>query len=485
MSFWQEQADGIPQNVTTLSISWLNGRVWAKGIHRGTVTGTWETTLPADGEPDFAKLIQEAVKQTHYDGTTVSLLLANPNLAQNLVEVPPVTGSGLHKIIQREAQQQKLFQGEAAWTFQPALTVKELPRVILQLLPKTLLDRLVQDGLDNGLYLNAVVPVSAVLHGQMARLGLKEGEVALLAAETGGTTTVVVAQADGQLLLVRTLLGNWNENAERLALDLKRTLSFITQQYELNVNGGVWLFGPGAEQQAPVLQRLLDLPVAASPVAAAPDYWTDEAAKLRPAGCPNFIGLDLQKAPQRKIFARVIAVNTALLVLGSLTVAVMLHVLAQQAVTNTEFLRKRANQLQEQRQELTQRNSEYDGKRQIVQSILEDRQPPVPAWFLGYLGEALPDELVLTNLQVAWATNVWQVSLAGQLQPDNAPTNLPHAVGVLADRLAKGPFHLVIAQRSDRPEPGATNAPPLPHFGNKGAAKGPSEIRFSISGVMQ
>ena len=496
MPIWKSGESKIPQNVTTLSISWLNNQFAARSIHRGKVTGAWETTLAADSETDFAALIREAVQKTSYHGTTVSMLLANIRLAQQLVEVPPVAGGDLIKVIQREAQQQQFFSGEAAWTFQTSLTVKDVKRVILHLLPKTLLNQFIHACRQNGLDLTSLVPVSAVLHQQLTLLPLNKGDVALLAAETGGCTTVVVGRADGQLLLVRTLLGNWNDNVERLAVDLKRTMSFITQQYDLTINTGVWMFGPGVEQQAPILQRFLEHPVVVSPVEFRPDYWTIEAVKLRPATTPNFIAPELQKAPQRRKFAVVVVIGTAVIVLASLVVAVLLHFAAQQVAANNGALRKRITELQSEREDVEQRNAEIAGKQQLIKRTAEDRHPPVPAWLLAYLSEAVPGNLVVTSLNVKWLNDSWALHLAGTFQasvPGSTPASPhpaaastpPEAVGLLADRLANGPFHLLILQRSDHPEaaggksslpagwPVTPNSPPL------------EENQFSIDGVMR
>jgi len=473
---------GIPANLTTLSVSWLNNQFVAKAIHHGVVEGTWERVTEAEAAADFGDLIREAVQQTHYHGATVSLLLANSRLAQQLVDVPPVTGGDLKKVIQREAQQQKLFSGEAVWTFQSSLTVKGVQWVILHLFPKTSLDRLVQGCRQNGLHLNSVVPVSAVLHQQLTQLPLDKDDVALLAAETGGCTTIVVGRADGQLLLVRTLLDNWNEHAERLALDLKRTISFVTRQYGLALNRGVWVFGPGAAQRAQALQEQIETPVTVSPVEYQPAYWAIEAAKLRPAISPNFIGLELQQAPQRRIFARVVAAGTALIVLASVTVAILLQLLARQQTANVEILRHRAEQLQTQRQKLERRNLELAGKEQLVKLVLEDRHPPVPAWLLGYLSEAVPADLVVTNLHVKMEGDSWRLNLVGTLQAvgrEPAPATHTNAVGVLADRLANGPFHLTILNRSDHGEP-ATERAGLP-----GSGPVTTENQFLIGGVMQ
>lgn len=484
--------DRISSHVTTLSVSWLHQQFTALAMHHGVVEGKWERAANLENLTDLAGLIREAVQQTNYHGSTVSLVLAHSRLAQQLIEVPPVKGANLLKVIQREAQQQQLFSGEAAWTFQNSLAAKGVQRVILHLLPRTLLDRLILACQQNGLHLNSVTPVSAVLQRQLSRLPLNKGEVALLAAETGGFTTVVAGRADGQVLLVRTLLTNWNsqrhedENLERVSLDLKRTLSYVTQQFGLEINRQIWIFGPDAAQQAQVLQPLIGTPVAASPVEFQPSYWANESAKLRPDADPNFIGLKLQKAPQRRIFAQIVAAGTAVILAAALVAAFVLHRLAREEAADTQVLRERAGQLQNQRQTLTQRNTELEGKAQLIKLVLDGQHPPAPAWMLGYLSEVVPAELVVTNFQVKWDADVWKLHLAGTLQATGrqpAPTALADAVGTLADRLATGPFHVAIQKRSDRVEPGHDLAALL---GGSSPAVAPGVTnQFLIEGVMR
>ena len=101
----------IPANVSTLSVSWLNSQFKAIAVQRGVVEGTWECPGEIEGTGNFEALLREAVQKTGYRGQTVSLLLAHPRLAQQLVDVPPVRGSALDKVVQRQAQQQKMFDG--------------------------------------------------------------------------------------------------------------------------------------------------------------------------------------------------------------------------------------------------------------------------------------------------------------------------------------------------------------------------------------
>src|SRR5262249_17252736 len=162
--------NAIPAHLTTLSVSWLNNQFKAVSVHRGAVESTWERPGETDGVPNFENFIREAVQQTGYRGQTVSLLLSHPRLVQQLVDVPPVKGAALQKVIQRQAQQQKVFSGEAAWASQISPAGKGIQRVVLHLFPRLLLNQLIQGCKRNGLHLTAVLPPSAVLHHQLTQL---------------------------------------------------------------------------------------------------------------------------------------------------------------------------------------------------------------------------------------------------------------------------------------------------------------------------
>ncbi len=435
----------IRRHLTTLSVSWLNGQFKAVAVHRGAVEGTWEHPGDIEGAGQFEGLIREAVTETNYHGQTVSLLLAHPRLVQQLVDLPPVKGPTLQKLIRRQVQQQKLFPGEAAWAWQSSVPAKGGQRVILHLFPKPMLDQLVQGCQRNGLDLISVVPVSAVLHYQLARLPLEKEEVTLLAAETGGTTSVAAGRGDGQLLLVRTLPNTWNASVERLALDLNRTILFLTQQLGEELNEGMWLFGPGAREQAPALQGQMQLPVAVNPVEYQPFYWATEALKLRLARTPNFLSEQMQKAPQRRVYAKVVGAGALLLVLLAMASSAFALWQARQETANLERLRQSAAQLETRRQQLQQRNTDLSHQQQLVNVVLDRRPSPVPVWFLGYLSEVVPPELVVTNLHLKREDNSWRVQMATVWQgATNQPAlgEVSNVVARLQAQLFSGPFHL-------------------------------------------
>ena len=366
----------IPSHLTTLNVGWLNNRFKAIAVHRGIIEGTWEAAEEVKGPGSFGELIKTAAEKTGYRGQHVALVLAHPRLAQQLVDVPPVKRGALRKILQRQAQQQKIFPGEAAWAYQTCLAGKTIQQVVLHLFPKTMLDQLVAGCQRNGLHLTLVTPASSVLHQQLVQLPLEKGEVGLLAAKTGATTTVVIGRNDGQILLARTLPATWNDGADRLAVDLSRTILFVNQQHGLTVKG-LWLFGEGAQEQCREIQKLVQLPVQLSPVECGPLYWETQALRLRPAQSPNFISVEMRIEPQKRAVARMVGVATALFVMASAAITLYCHRQGEQETRNIAMLQRQTAQFAEQLQKLTQRNAELDRRERVVRVVTGGRIAPI------------------------------------------------------------------------------------------------------------
>ncbi len=457
-------SSAIPANLTTLSVSWLNNQFKAVAVHRGTIDAAWERQGDTDGLDRFDAFIREAVQRTGYRGQTVSLTLAHPRLVQQLVDVPPVKGAALQKVIHRQAQQQKMFTGEAAWASQTSPSGKSTHRIVLHLFPRLLLNHFLQGCKRNGLHLTSVLPPSAVLQQQLAELPLDNDDIGLVAAETGGSTTLVAGRRDGQILLARTLPDSWNLETERLAVDINRTVLFINQQYGVTLNRGLWLFGSGAEEQSDAIQAHVHLPIDLSPVAHDPFYWATEALKLRAELAPNFISREMRQAPQRRVFATVVGAATGLMLAISVLCSAYFLRQARQEQANIATLSKDMARLETRRAELWAIDRELSRKKQIIKLITGDRPPPTPTWLLAYLGEAVPPDLVVTNFHVVRKDDYYTVHLAGTSQPSVQQPAVPpgsNSLAVLKTKLSGAPFYLKIIEE-DAEKPRAQIAPPKP-----------------------
>lgn len=454
----------IPAHVTRLSLSWLNGQFKAIAVSRGAVDGTWERPGQAEDLAEFPALLREAVAQTGYKGTAVSLVLAHPRLAQQLSDAPPATGAALDRFVLRQAQQQKTFEGEAAYAYQFTLGAKGTPGLLLHLFPKALLDQLVDGASQAGLHLVGVHPPTAVLEGQMRQLPLEKDEVAVLCADTGGTITVLVGRGDGQIYLARTLSGGWNQNLGRFAVDLNRTLLFINQQFGVTVTS-VWLFGAGAQERLAEVQPGLQVPVKVSPVGAADYHWATEVLKLPSDETANLISREIKEAPRRRFLARFAVVTVGVVVVACAGATMRLYRVTADTQREVTRLRQEAAGLQSRHQDLQKLDKELLGKQELVKVLGDGRPAPLAGWFLGYLSEVVPKDLVVTNLHVKRDKSLWQFRISGLVQASgtNSPseTVFTNAVTELERRLANGPFHARL-DKGPPPERDKTSQPVLP-----------------------
>jgi len=112
---------------------------------------------------------------------------------------------------------------------------------------------------------------------------------------------------------------------------------------------------------------------------------------------------------------------------------------------------------------------------ELIRVVLDEKLPPMPALFLGYVPEAVPDELLLTELRVARTNDAWFLKMAGAAQPttNSSPaTVFQAATASMTNKLVAGPFHVKI-NRSEM-----SGGPPA-----RGVGKGTNHT-FLIEGVI-
>src|SRR2546427_5014866 len=429
---------------TVLSLSLLNERFSATAVQRGNAAATWDRPEPVTDLADFASVVREAVKQTGYVGTAVTAVLAHQRLAQQLVESPPVKGRNLKLFLQSRVKQLKPFASEAAWSYQPTLPTRNAQATLVHLFPRDVFNQLVNACDQGELKCVRVIPASAILQLELATLPLEPNEVALLAAETGGTTTVVIGRKDGQIYLGRTLSSSWNVHPDRVNVDLNRTLLYVKQQFGAQVSS-VWLFGAGAPAQIAPMKTAFRLPVNLSPVQPSPSYWNEQALKVPVGDTSNLISAEELEAPRRRVFLRVTSVAVGVAALVALITAALVQWWVMKQGKQFLKLQSKVEQLQVRNAALQDREREFLQKKQFVKVVSEEKVPPVPGWFLGYLGDILPEQLLLGQVRLNREEDQWYVELGGTLQPTTkqAPAKvLADAVATLKTNLAQGPFHV-------------------------------------------
>lgn len=438
-------ASHFPRGLTTLGVSWLGAQFDAVALHRGEVAGTWHSPEPCENLERFGELLTRAVQQTGFQGSSIHLVLGHPKLTHQLVDTPDAKGPALKALVQRQVEKLKLFDELATWTFEKAEPTKTSASALVHLLPRAILYRLVGSAEQAGFHLISVIPPTAVLHAQFARLPLDGNKVGLIVAETEGGITIVVARRDGPLLLARSLDASRARGPSALVVDINRTLLFVSQRYGVDVTG-VWLFGPSLVEQIKEFRPQLHVPVEPSPDTHSNDYWALESLRVPADYSPNLVSARQIRAPQRRALLKLTTVLAASAVLAMLAVAAWCHFRAATEKGLLDRLLIDAARLQSQHQSFQQAYLEIASRERFVQSVLDQRPGPVPIWLAAYLGEVTPPNLLITNLHVLRESNTWRVSITGTLQPSSSPStgSLLRSVGDLADKLRSGPFQATV-----------------------------------------
>lgn len=486
---------GMSGGNTQLGVSWLNGHFKAVAARRGQVVATWESPAPVEDLSVLTTLLQKAVEVTGYDGHSVSIVMAHPRLSQQFFEVPQVRGTTLNRLLKRQVEQQKTFEGAAVWALQPTFKVPQSNGMLLHIMPRAVVDQVSKACRTAGLRLQAILPATLTLQNQVQLLGIGKEDTALIASDVGGLGSLVLVRGDGQILLARSLANGWSQDRSRFGLDLSRTVLFVGQQFGVTPVGA-WLLGAGGAAAADAIRSQIKLPIEAMPGDPDPFVWAQTAAQGTGHSRLNLFSREMQEAPQRRILVRVMAIVTALLVINSIATAVYFTSMIQNEQVEVERLRSLSAQLQGTHKDLQRLHMDVLAKQQLLIDLGERRLPPAPTWFLGYLSEALPMELLVTNFHMRNVGSTWHVTLAGGLQPS---TNLQQdiilnaAVSQFSNRLASGPFRFQFTnnpalartpRRGDRPE--GQNVPFADFLRMNAAAATPSRAsRFDLRGSIQ
>jgi hypothetical protein len=433
-----------------LCVSLLGGQFKAVALRKGAFDSRWEYPLAVDDMVLARAVLRDALLNTGAEGKSITMVLAHPRLIDQVIEVPPVKHRMLDRLLQRRADGMKTFTGDVSWSRQAAIPTRKGQGWLLHVFPKVLLDQLGRGCEQVDRQLVRVLPTTAVLAAHLKQLPIARDEVALLIAESGPTTTIVIGRNDGRVCLARVLQFSGAAHPDRLLVDLTRSIGFAEQQSGLTVES-VWLFGESAEAQVPGLQSQLKLPVQVSPVVWSPFYWAEQAGRLTEREDGNLVSMESRMAPQRRRLVTVTSLLLFLLLAAAVGTAVVLDRLRSSDMEGIATMKIQIRELETQRNELQRQLTELERLQEITRVVSDERVPPLPGWFLAYLGQVIPDDLVVTQLDVTRTNQAWSVRLAGTSQPvaarNGAPArDLSQAVASLASQLTSGPLRFNVTR---------------------------------------
>jgi len=431
---------------TVLGVSLIHGQFLASAFVKGEMTGSWSAPSVVEGVDQLQMALAEAIRATHFSGQHVSLLVEDRRLVHQYHLVPPMNKKDLDVYLGRMADREKWGEGPAVWRYRTAMGGRGQQGVLLDVWPQSYVDEVIQACQAVQLTPIHLFPLSAVFVDQVRTLGAEPDDILLLVTRAVGKIVLVIATGEGKPLFDRFLSGSVEEaqSPARIGQEITRTLLFVNQQFEKQV-GQVWVMGESEGFSAEAIQPHVDMPILGSPIIPDPAYWIFIGTNLPPTHDTNFIPKEIRQGPRRRAMAKISVALLVGLVCFSVSTTSLIEALLARGQSMAAMIHDQVQDKQREKGEWVGRVEAYQSQQAWAQTILTNRVPPLAGWFLGYLGEILPDELVLDRVSVVRDGAGWNVALSGTgpQQPSVGVDRLT----LFENRLVQGPYHVVMTKR--------------------------------------
>ena len=421
-----------------LGISWLNGGFHATVLAGDAITASWVSPQPVKVNADFESALAEAVRQTRFDGSRVVIVLDHGSLLFHVEETPPAKGKVLRQLLERRVAQNRFFEEKAAWGRIDLPPLKGRHRVLLALLPQSLVHQLGSICDSQRLDLRAVVPPAAVLGEHFRRLSIPVEETIVLAMDLGGSLCLLLGRGDGQVLFSRSLALGAIFQSDRAAQEIARTLHYAQQQFGTTVNH-LFIFGAHAFAALKDAQIRSGLEIRPSPVSDDPFYFARQAGLISPRTPLNFVSHE-ESQRQRARGLAVVGLAAALTAAATTTLIVERTVRAREreAATREEQLKASGDAATA----LRSRQREARHLDALLRFVGGTNDAPVAELFARYLSTVMPDTMHLTDASTSRGPNGWEFQLKGFIREQSLDSlaSLEH----FEQELQHGIFHAQI-----------------------------------------
>ncbi|MFK8066678.1 MAG: hypothetical protein AB8D52_00365 [Gammaproteobacteria bacterium] len=421
-------------------ISWIYEEFRISRFQFGKPVESWTSPTPVLNSADFDQAIKAASEAINMRrGGDVAITFESDVHTHSFLELPSMTDKDLEQYLERHVDQEKTFPGEASWSYCRTSKTSRGKGVLLHLMPKKILDSLIKACEKNKLDLRKVVPLTDIMSQHIPGLPSHDDGIIVLVALFDEHVEIVVADGTGESYFVRELGFHWNkEILGRLKLDIERTLLYTKQQFDSVCH--IWIMGEESETAAAELKSHFDVEVDADPGSANSNFWAREVISLPNKLTSNFIPNSLQNA-----FARRAVVQTGVwCAAASLVVAVGSTLIIQSIKFGDSFENhNRISELELEKRNLLDQYKTLNNKHSRLDALLTESKP-VPAWFLSYLGEIVPDAMILSKATFSHDGGKWIFRLEGATDPTLA--NSATIVESLESDLKASPWNATISQ---------------------------------------
>ncbi len=433
------------KGLTLLSVSVINGRFRAMSIVNDSIHKSWEKPGILLRSKGFYQAIAEAIDQTEFLGTDISILVEDNRCLTLTFQLPIMPAIDRAPILERKAQQEKTWEGPAVWRHHLGMQARDKDTVHLEVWPQSVIDEVTQACEDLNLQLHQLAPLSALSESQLSTLSIEPGEATILISILEGKVTFIAAGENGTPILTRHLapVQDWVPLGERVGTEVNRTIMFITQQLNVSIPH-IWFLSEEEQLTLGEVQPHVATPIFPCPVTPDWKYWLWVGATLPRNLSNNFTPLDVQRAPLKKV----LTTTMAAMVLGFLIIGIgatgFLEGYLSQHQQRFEIATAQAMSLQEKQDTWSERLVTLQTKNQWTRALTESQVPPLEGPLLSYLGNVIPSQMILYKAVITRSNDKWDLSLEGRTS-----TNLPDSlqlVDTLVRQLTQGPYHVTVQE---------------------------------------
>lgn len=429
---------------TRFGIEWIYGEFLISRFAGGRSVEQWSAPYPVTDLQSLSRAMFDASQ--HIDlprGGDVAIAFEDDLHTHEFLEVPPLRKRDLEKHLALRVEQSKPFEDEAAWCYHPAKPGQKMEGVLLHLMPRRIVEAVIRICGEYYLTPKRLVPLTEIISEHVPKLEADAQDVLLMIAMFAERVQLVVAYGDGEVLFVRELQYDWqNDNIDRLVVDINRTIGYVKQRISLRPDHA-WVMGEHARSVIDVFARDLDCPVGVDDSATATDFWMAEVAGLPQRLDSNFIPRLARRAVSRKSLMRAAVLTGFSLFGAAAAMGAVVQWLVSTKALDAETIRADIASLEQDILHMEEELRVFDLEQLRLNQLTADAFN-LPALFLSHLGDMVPDGLVLLNADVVREDTHWTIELSGttELPFDAAPAEF----ALLESRLSAPPWNAEITE---------------------------------------
>ena len=429
------------------AMQWIYGDFRIARFAQGKVAESWRSPANVSDLASLSEAMREA--SFHIDlsrGGHIAITYEDDLHTHEFLELPKLNRKEREKYLKRRVDQEKPFDGPAAWSYHGADRGNGIEGVILHLMPKHVVDAVLRICGEYYLAPKRLVPLTEVISEHVVEHDEPEGAHILSIALFATRTQMLASKANGEVLFVRELSYAWNEaSKERLIVDVNRTLGYVKQR----VGGGVdkaWLMGEPAGDAAAGISAGISVPLQVDEKATHPDYWMIEVSELPTKLDSNFIPVLARRSINSKALVRVGVVIAAVLAIATVAISVSIESLIHLNDVDPQAYLDEIFAMEGEKLQLEGQLRRVDSAQNRLEQLSADAFN-LPALFLSHLGNLVPVGTVLTKVEVNRIESAWEVILRGRSEfslADSVPL-----LQQLEAQLMVGPWNTTIVQSWD------------------------------------